>query len=387
LKSKIVIIVPEISEFGGAKTYFFHLLSYYEKYPDLRIIVCFERQMFDAEIKDFIIKNGIKKVIIPKRPIVFRNLFRKFPFSIVYDLVILIPLLVRYNPELLAFSIINPGNFLGSFLFRKKILYVIHSDINNSGKYLPKIPTFLAKFSDGKKQFLVVSNYLRERLLHYWAASKKNINCNTIYNKPSNNNQIPELIEHEKKLSIVILTVGHLEAHKNPEIWLKVAVKTLQVCSNHTKFIWLGSGSFYKKIEQQIPGKYRNQIILKGYCKQVDSYYKTADIYFTPSINETFGIGVIDAMKYSIPSVVSEVGGLPELITEGENGFLLDKNDITGFSEKLKVLIDNRELRMIMGRNGHRKYKRIFSPEIWEKKMDLLHGSIIYGVDSSKSFD
>ncbi|MDF5724548.1 MAG: glycosyltransferase family 4 protein [Rhizonema sp. PD37] len=92
--------------------------------------------------------------------------------------------------------------------------------------------------------------------------------------------------------------------------------------------------------------------------------YSQAKIFVLPSINETFGIVLIEAMYYGLPIITTNVAAIPELITDGENGLLVPPANSSALAEALSKLIENPELRTKMGEMGQ---KRVANSYYWEQ--------------------
>ena len=82
-----------------------------------------------------------------------------------------------------------------------------------------------------------------------------------------------------------------------------------------------------------------------GKQEPVDEILAIADVFLLPSGSETFGLAALEAMSCGVPVVATDIGGLPELITDGETGFLFPLGDIDAFTHRTKHLLDNDELR------------------------------------------
>ena len=72
---------------------------------------------------------------------------------------------------------------------------------------------------------------------------------------------------------------------------------------------------------------------------------------------------MLEAMALSKPVVASRVGGFPDLIKDSENGFLFEVGNVQELAEKLRILLDNKELAVEMGRRGRELVQSQFSNE------------------------
>jgi L-malate glycosyltransferase len=88
-----------------------------------------------------------------------------------------------------------------------------------------------------------------------------------------------------------------------------------------------------------------------------------ADVFLLPSASESFGLVALEAMSAEVPVVVSNVGGLPEVVEHGVTGFLHDPDHVGGFVQSVLKLLTNEPLRRAMGRRARREARRRFSAE------------------------
>ncbi|CAN0605851.1 unnamed protein product, partial [Ectocarpus sp. 12 AP-2014] len=97
----------------------------------------------------------------------------------------------------------------------------------------------------------------------------------------------------------------------------------------------------------------KDKILLTGRNNEISRYYLRSKIFVFPSRFEGFPNALTEAMYMGLPSISTDCPtGPSELIKDGMNGFLTPLNDINLFSEKIKELIDNTEMRDQMGRNA-----------------------------------
>lgn len=80
--------------------------------------------------------------------------------------------------------------------------------------------------------------------------------------------------------------------------------------------------------------------------------YASADIFVLPSLFEPFGIVLLEAMAAGLPIVASRVGGIPEVVREGENAILVPPNDSSALAAALTLLATDGSLRVRLGRHG-----------------------------------
>lgn len=86
-----------------------------------------------------------------------------------------------------------------------------------------------------------------------------------------------------------------------------------------------------------------------GIRNDIDDFLNIADIYLQPSRTEAISLSIMEAMHYGLPIIATNVGGIPEVCINGENGFLFEKEDVTAFTIHLHDLILNSDLRRVFG--------------------------------------
>jgi len=96
--------------------------------------------------------------------------------------------------------------------------------------------------------------------------------------------------------------------------------------------------------------------------------FKMAEVFLSPTIYESFGIALTEALYNNVPVVATKIGGTQTVITNKKDGFLINGSDSTNdFSQKVIFLLQNKEKALKMGEFGHKKVCRNFS---WEKTVE-----------------
>ncbi len=89
-----------------------------------------------------------------------------------------------------------------------------------------------------------------------------------------------------------------------------------------------------------------------GKQEPVEEILSIADVFLMPSGSETFGLAALEAMACSVPVVASDIGGLPELVVDGETGFLSPLNDVDAFTDRVRAILQDDELHQRMSKAG-----------------------------------
>lgn len=129
-------------------------------------------------------------------------------------------------------------------------------------------------------------------------------------------------------------------------------------------FIIMGEGDERKKLEEKIK-KYHleNQVFLLGYVPDARNYLKALDIFILTSISEALAYVIIEAGFAELPVISSNVGGIPEIITDENMGILVPSKNPDLLSDALKQLLKNEQERMTMGQRLRERVVKSFTLE------------------------
>ena len=197
---------------------------------------------------------------------------------------------------------------------------------------------------------------------------KMGIHCKYIYN--------PLGFSSEKKSDVsqkTLLYVGRLE-RKQKGIDMLISMAEELICKRgftDWKLKIIGSGSGYEETRQQIEQCNLQKVVeLLGEQKDVIKYYTTSAVFLSTSRWEGFGLVIIEAMECGLPVVSFRTDGPSEIISDGENGYLIDNYNMEQYMEKLELLMRDEDLRRKMSEQAIRRAKDFHIENIiaqWEK--------------------
>ena len=180
-------------------------------------------------------------------------------------------------------------------------------------------------------------------------------------------------------LGVNIITVGSLtKSIKRPDIILKAFNTIKNTFSNWTVEIVGGTHDLkqeeYKaELEKYIKNNNLDDMVfLSGRTLNITEKLLSAEIFAFPSKSEAFGLALAEAMSSGLPAIgYKSCPSVNELIIDGYNGFLCD-DGIDAFAEKMKILMQNKELRKQMGQNAKESIKQFAPEKIWNQWEDLM---------------
>jgi glycosyltransferase involved in cell wall biosynthesis len=100
-----------------------------------------------------------------------------------------------------------------------------------------------------------------------------------------------------------------------------------------------------------------------GYRTDIPSILAQLDILVVPSLQEPFGKILIEGMAMKKPVIASSVGGIPEILVDGQTGILVPPADAGSLGRALRQLIDHRDMREKMGIEGRKRVESLFTIE------------------------
>ncbi|TRX39487.1 glycosyltransferase family 4 protein [Flavobacterium restrictum] len=203
----------------------------------------------------------------------------------------------------------------------------------------------------------------------YFLANKEplNVRKNVIYNVlESQFMQQAQLNLKSEKKSKIVLMICSLKAYKGVHEFLKLA----QINPQFT-FKLVVNASQNQIEDYFIKDTIPSNLIIYPTQKDTHNFYKEASVVLNLSDTnlwvETFGLTVLEAMAYGLPTIVPPVGGVVELVKEGKNGFLIDSKNSVLLSKKINELFQNSVLYHEMSKTAL-EYSKFFCEDYFENE-------------------
>lgn len=189
------------------------------------------------------------------------------------------------------------------------------------------------------------------------------------------------LFELREKLGIkpgdfVIGSVGRFYNEVKRFTDILEAVQTIG--DSRIKLLILGQGEDEMLILQKAKDlNIGDQLILPGFKADTAPYYQLMDIFCIVSANEGFGLVAVEAMLHGLPVIATRVGGLQDIVLDGETGFLVPPLSPKSIAEKIQQLIDQSNLRNLLGTKGKQRALENFTAEQYCAKVESLYLGLI----------
>ena len=292
--------------------------------------------------------------------------------------------LIFFKPDICYFAITAKG--IGFYkdaqialmikMFRVKIIYHLH----NKGVSLcqNKQPDdILYRLIFKKSNIILLSKHLYFDIQKY--VPEKNVYyCN------NGVHQLSDKTAKQNSKTVNFLFLSNLIESKGVYILLD-ACKILKKRNYNFRCNIVGAetkgisfNSFAKEVENR---NLSDMVHLHGpkYGEEKMYFFNTADIFVFPTYNDCFPLVLIEAIQHGLPVVSTMEGGIPDIIVNGENGFLCNPHDVRDVAEKLENLVSDEGLRRKMGEKGVLHYMKNFTFKVFEKKMVNILSSVYEG--------
>lgn len=175
----------------------------------------------------------------------------------------------------------------------------------------------------------------------------------------------------------LIGTIGRLTPVKGIPYLLKAAKMLLRQGAN-VKVLIVGDGSIKPDLMTQTRDfGIGEHVVFLGHREDTKELVQAMDIFVLPSLSEGIPMALLEAMAASRPVVASRVGGVPEIIDDGVEGFLVEPMDVNGLTEKCLGVIQSPDMAQKMGEMARARVERDFSAENMAHRVAALYRALI----------
>ncbi|NLM63540.1 MAG: glycosyltransferase family 4 protein, partial [Mollicutes bacterium] len=195
------------------------------------------------------------------------------------------------------------------------------------------------------------------------------------------NKFIPQTVEKKKELrkkygydenDFILIYVGELNHNKNQGLIINV-VDVLKNKISNIKLLLVGDGNLMGQYMNQVKKLNLEEYInFLGYRKDIPNLMAISDIAVSASRREGLPVNVMEAMATGLPLVVTDCRGNHDLIRNGENGYVVDINDVENFANVIEELYSSQELREKF-RQKSQEFIKQYSIESVMKEMNEIY--------------
>lgn len=184
-----------------------------------------------------------------------------------------------------------------------------------------------------------------------------------------------EALRSELRLDPALPTVGVVARRKDQGALLRALVRLGRPVN--VLFVGVERDEELARLEAALPDGAR--VAYTGFVARPRPYYSLLDVKVLPSYNEGLPQALFEAMAVGVPVVSSIIGGTPEMIRPGENGFLFENGDEAALAGHLAALLDRPELRARFVEEGRRTAGEEFTVDAFVRHTEALYSALLEG--------
>jgi glycosyltransferase involved in cell wall biosynthesis len=363
---KTVLHLIETSGPGGAEKMLISLVEHLNVKKYKSIICLLKDGWLNSQLKS----RGFETVIIPQ--------VRIFDFRWMIRLIDLL----RYKKCNLMHAhefAMNSYGTLISAITRIPIVTTVHGKNYYWSKWRRRLAyRFVSKHS----RMVVVSEDIKKFLIKY--VGIKSGRVTTIYNGIDFNsycsdngsrNKVRKELGIDEKQS-VIGTVGNLYSVKGHTYLLK-AFAIIKNRFPSAVVVIAGRGGLLDKLQKESADlNIQNNIRFLGFREDIHDLLQAMDVFVLPSISEGLPLSALEAMASKKPVVATDVGGMPEVVMNGQTGFTVPSKNPKSLAEKIMFLLENKNLADEMAEKSRNRVEKEFALENMVSRYQELYDNI-----------
>ncbi len=171
----------------------------------------------------------------------------------------------------------------------------------------------------------------------------------------------------------VLLSLSRLHTKKGLDVLLNAMMQLPEA------YLWIaGSGPLERELKQQTKSlNIENRVRFLGWRNDREALLETCDICVFPSRYEPFGAVVIEAWATEKPLVTAKAAGPKAYVQNEENGLIVEIDDVDALAHAIRRVIDDKELRENIIKNGKKDYDENFTKEVFKRNVIELYNRIL----------
>ena len=316
---KIVEVINELQRRGGAEVFLASLSVELHSNPACELYVISLFDDIDISFKQAFEKNGITYFTCNKKKGIDLSAAKKFK-----------KLINEIKPDIIHFHLSCLPTYYLAFGCKKRKWLLFETFHSIPGANVGKVKTLLRKKYIKKNllTFVGISNEISNMAKRLYP----NIKCHTIYNGTDVN--VSSLANITKKYDFII--VASLTEVKN-HMLLFESLKDILSINSRVKLLCVGDGPLKEQYRDFVENNnLKNNIFFTGPVSSVRDYLFQSDCFVLSSVREGNPMSILEAMSCGLAIIAPRVGGIPDVVIDGANGYLYER----GSKEQLAKLLD-----------------------------------------------
>lgn len=340
-KMKVAFVINSLKSRNGADVFLMNLLTAFKKDSTVDFILISLYDLVDDSFKKQIDDNKIPTYYCHKKGKV--DILSSFRFR---------KIIKEFNPDIINMHLSVLVNYRIAFGYKKRKWSLVKTYHSIPGEDLNKINLYLEKKYCRKNllSFIGISSSISELSLKLFPNSK----VATIFNGIP----LPEKISDSSDILYDFAIVASLEAVKNHTLLFK-AIKAVSLKHPNVRLSVVGEGSKKDEYVQYINQENMiNNVDFLGQVSNPGEILEKSRVFVLSSLREGNPISILEAMSYGLPIVAPNVGGIPDIVENNENGYLFEVNNENELIEKLIFILENKKIVEEFSKNNLEKIKQ-----------------------------
>ena len=182
----------------------------------------------------------------------------------------------------------------------------------------------------------------------------------------------------------VLGILARVEVYKGHDTLFDAAQQLLSR-GHRIKVLVAGEGRDLARLRERAKAFPEGTVHFAGFVRDVERALGCMDVQINASTeSETSSLSLIEGMSIGLPAVVSDIGGNPVLIRDGENGFLFPGNDSRALAQGVERLIEDRQLRADMSRRAEEIFRENYTGQQYAKHIEDVYESVLKGANHGR---
>ncbi|MDR0445987.1 MAG: glycosyltransferase [Oscillospiraceae bacterium] len=176
---------------------------------------------------------------------------------------------------------------------------------------------------------------------------------------------------------LVAVLIARIETYKGHEYVIDAAARLGDL---PLRFIFAGTGSAEAELRESVRARGLDNCVFTGFVSDVGALENIADIQLNASYGtETSSLALLEGMSLGVPSIVSDFGGNPSLVFDGENGIIVPRRDADALADAIRRLCEDARLRGQISRRAGEIYAERFTAQAPVRKVETIYRALAGG--------
>ncbi len=267
-----------------------------------------------------------------------------------------------YNPAVALYGVVMEQRYSTDEIHSKE----------KSGNFIYEDSSVPDRYFDEKSEYYSENSFKQDN--HIQSAQKQEKEIKKLSDEQHNIERISPLNQESssEESEKMVLAAGRLTCAKGFDLLLE-AWGRIEPRHSDWRLVIAGEGEERTVLEAQIHALHLQQVELQGRVADMAYLYRSAQIFALSSRQEGFAMVLLEAMAAGLPPVCFACrAGVREVVTNGQNGYLVAPGDVEAFASCLETLMQNENLRQRMGRAAQESMRRYNIEDILDQWEEIL---------------